>query len=89
MEVENREEVSPMEKRYYNAESLRRVIDSFEERFHIDSETFYAAHYADDQSIVGRMPRFVRHTWASFYREWQRIGGDDFAETVKRELELA
>jgi hypothetical protein len=77
-----------MEKRYYTAQSLRAIIDSFEERFGMDSETFYKAHYADDESVRG-IPRFVRHSWASFYREWRELSGADFAARVKRELELA
>lgn len=81
--------MSPIEKRFYNAQSLRAVIDSFEERFEIDSETFYEAHYADDDSVVGQIPRFLRHSWASFYREWCELSSDGFTASVKRELELA
>jgi hypothetical protein len=77
-----------MEKRYYSAQSLRAIIDFFEERFGIDSDTFYKAHYADDESVRG-IPRFSRHSWASFYREWRELGGPDHAASVKRETELA
>jgi hypothetical protein len=77
-----------MERRYYNAQSLRAVIDSFEDRFGLDSEVFYEAHYADDES-VRQIPHFLRHSWASFYREWLELSGDGFAASVKRELELA
>jgi hypothetical protein len=80
--------VSPVEKRYYNAKSLRAALDSFEERFGMDSEVFLRAHHADDER-VREIPRFLRHSWASFYREWRELSDADFAASVKRELELA
>ena len=81
--------MSLIEKRYYDAQSLKSIIDSFEKRFEIDSAVFYEAHYADDESVVGGIPAFHRHSWASFYREWRQMSSDGFAATVKRELELA
>ena len=89
METEDMDQgVRPIEKRFYNAPSLRAVIDTFEERFEMDSEAFYEAHYADNESVQ-RIPRFHRHSWASIYREWRELSGADFAANVRRELELA
>lgn len=76
-----------MEKRYYNAASLEQSLKAFEGRFAMDSETFIRAHEIDAES-VRPIPRFVRHTWASFYLDWERLSGDDFGRAVARDLEL-
>lgn len=81
-------EVGFVEKRYYTADSLRTMLDSFERRYEFESSLFYEAHYAEDEAAVGHIPRFLRHSWASFYRDWQRLSGDDFAASVEHELEL-
>lgn len=81
--------VRSVEKRYYSADSLRSALDSFEQHYELDSETFYAAHYAGDEAVAGHVSPFLRHSWASFYRDWRRLSGDDFAASVERELELA
>lgn len=78
-----------MEKRYYTADSLHRSLDAFEERFGMSSEDFYAAYTAYNIERMEGISAFYRHSWASFYRDWQRLSGDDFAASVKRELEIA
>jgi len=78
-----------MEKRYYTADGLRRSLDAFEERFGMSSEDFYAAYSAYDAERMVGISAFYRHSWASFFRDWRRLSGDDFAASVKRELELA
>ncbi len=62
-----------MEKRYYNAASLEHSLQAFERRYSLESAEFYAAHIRDDSEIVGHIPRWHRHSWASFYREWQQV----------------
>jgi hypothetical protein len=76
-----------VEKRIYNAASLERSLRAFESRFGMDSETFLAAHEAESEAVVA-IPRFVRHTWASFYVDWKRLSGDDFGARVAHDLEL-
>jgi hypothetical protein len=75
-------------RRYYDAASLRAVLDSFEERFGMTSEVFYAAHLVGDDQKLHRVGRWLRHSWASFYREWGRLSGADLVSHVCRELEL-
>jgi hypothetical protein len=81
-----------MEKRYYNAASLERSFLAFERRFQLDSETFLRAHAADDEAIIGAIPLFLRHSWASFYGEWKAMAtrpSDPLSEGVERELATA
>jgi hypothetical protein len=77
-----------MQRRYYNADSLERSLHAFEKRFGLDSETFLAAHTAGDEDVLKDIPRFLRHSWASFYLDWQRLREDDLGATVEHELEL-
>jgi len=79
----------PMEKVYYDAVGLERVLHGLEERHGFSSEAFLDAHRKDDRSIIGSIPRFERHTWASFYREWRCLTRDEFADSVEHTLELA
>jgi len=80
-----------MDKTYYSAESLRRALGFFEERYGMSSSDFYAAYVDYDEScMAGRgISGFHRHSWASFYRDWRRMSGEDFAATVERELHAA
>jgi hypothetical protein len=64
-------------KRYYNAESIRRVLASFENRWGMRSEEFYEAHVADAE--LPRMPGFHRHVWASLYRDYRRLSERTFS----------
>jgi hypothetical protein len=66
-----------MERRYYTAESLEQVLRSFEDRYGLSSSDFYELHLADQLPL--EVPGFHRHTWASFYRDVQRLSGADFA----------
>lgn len=78
-----------MEKSYYSADSLRRALDAFEARYGMSSEEFYGAYGEYDDARMQGISGFHRHSWASFYRDWRRLSGDDFASTVERELQLA
>ncbi len=75
-----------MEKTYYTASSLRRVLDTFEGRYGMSSADFYAAYVDYDESRMEHISGFHRHAWAGFYRDWRRLSGDGFAATVEREL---
>jgi hypothetical protein len=76
-----------VEKRYYSAESLERVLLDLERRFGMSSEEFYAKVTAGER--IEDMPGFERSVWASVYRDFCRMSGDDFASSVSRTLELA
>jgi hypothetical protein len=78
-----------MEKVYYDAAGLERVLRGLEERYGLSSGEFAAAHERGDLDVVGSMPGFERHTWSSFYRDWQRLTKDEFADSVEHTLELA
>ena len=77
-----------MNRTYYDAESLARGLATFEGRYGMSSEEFYAAHVTDSASVV-QIPGFHRHIWASFYRDVRRLSGEDFIESVEQTLELA
>lgn len=72
-----------MEKRYYDADSLERVLASLERDYGMSSAEFYAAHVAGEPLDVSR---FTRHVWASFYRDVRRLRGDEFAEAAEQLL---
>lgn len=76
-----------MEKRYYNAASLGQSLGAFEERFGVSSADFYAAYESGE--TLSDIPGFHRHVWASFYRDYRRLNGEDFSALVEHELELA
>jgi hypothetical protein len=78
-----------MEKRYYNAATLERSLRVFEERYALDSATCFAMRQSGDEAGVEHIPRFHQHVWASFYRKWKRLSGEDFVQHVERELEPA
>jgi len=78
-----------MEKSYYSAESLRRALDAFEQRYGISSVDFYDAYVDCNASRMEHISGFHRHSWAGFYRDWRPMSGDDFASTVERALETA
>ncbi len=75
-----------MERNYYDANSLGRVLVSFEERYGMSSDAFYEAHLADER--LEHVSGFHRHTWASFYRDVLRMRGDGFAAHAERVLAL-
>jgi hypothetical protein len=75
-----------VEKSYYDAESLARVLAALERQYGTSSADFYARHVAGEALPI---PRFTRHVWASFYRDTRRLRGDDFAEAAERLLALA
>jgi hypothetical protein len=73
-----------MEKHYYNAASLERVLLWFERRYELASDEFFAMHR--DDAPLENVPAFHRHAWASFYRDFRRLSGDPFAEHAERLL---
>ncbi len=76
-----------MQKRYYDANSLRRSLDAFEKRFGMTSREFAEACAAGDDDLS--VPAFQRHAWLSFHREWSELdGGDDLGSRVEHDLEL-
>jgi hypothetical protein len=77
-----------MEKRYYTATSIERVLHTYERRYEISSDEFYGAHTTDDERLAG-MPGFHRQAWAGFYRTWLRMTDTGFVAQAERELELA
>jgi hypothetical protein len=77
-----------MEKRYYDAASIERVLQTFERGYAMSSAVFFQQHGCDGPAVQG-IPGFHRQAWAGFYRTWLRLSGSGFAERVERELELA
>ena len=74
-----------MEKHYYDAASLERVLLAFERRYELPSDEFFARH-REDRSLEF-VPGFHRHLWASIYRDFRRLsGGHSFAENAERLL---
>jgi hypothetical protein len=76
-----------VDRAYYDATDLDRVVTAFERRYHLPSAVFYERH-ASGARLEG-IPGFHRHVWASFYRDVLRLRGHDFAATAGRVLELA
>lgn len=77
-----------MERHVYDIDSLRGVLQAFEEGYGMSSEDFYRAH-VENGDAVQHMSGAHRQAWAGFYAEWQRMVDSSFAGRVKRELELA
>jgi hypothetical protein len=76
-----------MQRFSYNAATLERILAAFERTYHLDSEDFYEIRFTDDERVA-HVPHWHRQSWAIFYRNWLRLGGSGFAESVKRDLEL-
>jgi hypothetical protein len=77
-----------MEKRFYNAASIERILQTFERGYSISSAEFFKEHEVDGPEIRS-IPAFHRQAWAGFYRTWLRLSDSGFAARVERELELA
>lgn len=77
-----------MEKRFYNAASIERILQTFERGYAMTSSMFFKEHEIDGPAVQD-VPAYHRQAWAGFYRTWLRISGSGFAERVERELELA
>ena len=76
-----------MEKVYYNAASLERVLLAFERSYGRSSAEVFEAHAAGDP--LSDIPSFQRHVWISFYRDHRRLCEAGFAESAERLLALA
>jgi hypothetical protein len=74
-----------LEKLYYDATSLERLLLWFEARYGMATVDFYGRHGAGDD--LPGIPRFHRHIWASFHRDVLRLR-DDFASNAERVLAL-
>jgi hypothetical protein len=75
-----------MERYYYDATSLERLLAGFETRYGIPSAEFYERHVADD--VPGGMSGVHRNAWASFYRDVLRLRGE-FVANAENLLALA
>jgi hypothetical protein len=85
---------SNVETGFYSAESLERALLALQERYGMDSETFMKAHRVDAPEVAD-IPGFHRHTWSSYFLEWQELThgveplADRLATQIERELEPA
>lgn len=61
-----------MEKRYYNANTLRETVKVYEREYGMSSAVFYEAHQADDLTVQG-IPQHQRSLWASLWREYDEL----------------
>lgn len=75
-----------MERRYYDAAALEKTLASLEEHFEMTSAEFYDE---QDREKIARIPGRIRNLWASLYRDWRRLSGQDFIERVEHEIEYA
>ncbi len=76
-----------MERHYYSAASLRRVLSDLEERYGVTSAEFYSAYLADE--VPSRVSRYHRHVWASFFRDVERMEHADFSDNAREVLALS
>jgi hypothetical protein len=74
-----------VKRKYYNAESLGRALSALEREHGMSSAEFYAKAAAGEK--VAGVPGFTRALWTSLYRDFCRLGGDDFALSVQRTLQ--
>ena len=77
-----------MQKRFYNAGTIERVLRDFERGYELPSADFYREHVSGGAAI-DRIPSMHRQAWAGFYTTWLRMSDSGFAALVERELELA
>lgn len=61
-----------MEKRYYNANTLRETVKVYEREYGMSSAVFYEAHQ-EDALVVQSIPRHQRSLWASLWREHEEL----------------
>lgn len=74
-----------MEKKFYNPESLKRSLRSFEIRYGRSSEDVYEASSRGER-LEGLPPR-SRHMWMSLYVELCELrSGDEFSLSVEQTL---
>jgi hypothetical protein len=57
-----------IEKRYYNATTLREALAQYENEYGMSSAEFFEAHRADAE-IVAPIPGFQRSVWAGLWQE--------------------
>jgi hypothetical protein len=77
-----------MEKRFYNAASIERILLAFERGYSMSSSDFFRAHEVNGPEIE-RIPSVHRQAWAGFYSTWLDLSDSGFAARVEQELELA
>jgi hypothetical protein len=76
-----------MDKFYYDAASLERVLLAFERHYEMSSAEFYERYSSGEE--LPAISHFNQHAWASFYRDVTRLAGGDFAAGAKRVLAIA
>jgi hypothetical protein len=75
-----------MDKMVHNKTDVSQLLGWFERSYDMSSEDFYAAHVADAELGI---PLFHRHVWASFWREFQRVGSSNREFVDRAEQTLA
>ena len=75
-----------MEKRFYDASTIQRVLEDLERGYGISSSEFWSAHAGDGMAIK-HVPSVHRQAWAAFYETWLRLSGSSFSARIERELE--
>lgn len=79
---------------FYSSDSLERALLALQEHYGMDSETFMRAHRLDGAEVA-HIGGFHRHTWSSYFLEWQELThgdephADPLATQIERELEPA
>jgi hypothetical protein len=67
----------------YDAETLRRAMETFERAYGLSSDEFYAL-YVEGGELPAELPRFDRHVWASFVEDVRRLEGSAPIEPGRR-----
>jgi hypothetical protein len=75
-----------MEKLLHDSGDVAEMLVLFERSFGMSSDDFYASHVADEPLDI---PRFERHVWASFYREFLRVDSAEGSLVARAEQSLA
>ena len=68
------------EREFYNAESLDRVVEWYEARYGVTSDTLLELHRSGDR--LEGLPDSDRHIWLSMYRESRDLRHSGFADRV-------
>jgi hypothetical protein len=76
-----------MDRIYYDAASLERVLLAFERHHEMSSAEFYERYSSGEE--LPAISLFNQHAWASFYRDVIRLTGGDFAASAKHVLAIA
>lgn len=58
-----------IEKRYYNATTLKDAVAIYEREYGMSSADFYEAHQASTKQVLAGIPGFQRSVWAGLWQE--------------------